>query len=399
MAELPAVGHDLPATDSSRHAYPLLKFEISDPETINEAITTPDLTQDGSGHAVNLVRIAVEEQLRQRGFPNRQLVRGSRIVSVEDNFDRLRFPKDSASRSSTYTRYVSPTHVLQTHISAQIPSTLDELAKQPDVEDVTFIVPGLVYRRDVSDRTHLGIFHQMDVWHIQKNNGRLPLDTRDLGKLVTTVFAAAVPGYEPIIYPAVRSYTEQGIGVYARFGDGSEIEVLKAGLAHPEILRASDLDPNEYSGLALGMGIDRLVMARKGLSDIRFLRANNPKVASQMYDLRPYEEVSSQPVIVRDLSYVVPADAATPEDISEGLRQAFGSEAYLIEEISIRATTPPEELHPNAIARLCIGTGQVNVLVSVALRHPDHTLTRQEINEHYAQIYPQIHHGSGPGYI
>lgn len=376
---------------------PLLKFEISPSETVERSLAVKDLTFDGSTHAINLVREAVQAKLLEHGFPNIKVVRGNPVVSTADNFDRLRFSKDNLGRSSTYTRYLDENHVLRTHTSAMVPEALDELAKHSEVEDITFIFPGLVYRRDVSDRTHLGVFHQMDIWRIQKNNKRRSLAADHLRDLVKTVFEAATPGVEPIVYDAVHPYTIEGIEVYAQFGD-DELEVLEAGLAHPEVLANSGLDPEEYSGLALGMGIDRLVMARKGMQDIRLLRADNPKIASQMHDLRNFEYVSNQPDMSRDLSYVVAADS-TPEDIAESLREAFKDNEYLIEEITVKTVTTPQELHSSAAERLGITDEQINVLVNIVLRHPDRTLTKKEINALYSDAYPHIHKGSGPGYI
>ena len=378
---------------------PLLKREISSPELIEKALNIEDLTADGSTHAINLVRLSVQEQLELANFPNLTVVRDNPIVSVEDNFDKLLFPADNMGRSSIYTRYVNSEHVLRTHTSASIPSLLEHIAERQNEtpDDITFILPGIVYRRDVSDKTHLGEFHQMDVWRLVRNKGNPPMNREDLLKLVDAVFDGAAPGKKPIVYEAVHPYTIGGIEVYAQFGD-QELEVLEAGLINPEVLRNCGLDPEEYSGLALGMGLDRLVMTQKALSDIRLLRAKNPKVASQMHDMLAFKEISNLPAANRDLSYVVDAHSQ-PEDIAEEVRRAFGDDVYLIEEIEIKSETFPEDIHPNAKERLGIKDGQKNVLVRVTLRHADRTLNKQEINAMYARAYPQIHHGTEQGYI
>lgn len=378
---------------------PLLKHEISSPEIIEEALKIEDLTADGSTHAINIVRLGVQRELEEAGFPNIHIVRDSPIVSVADNFDKLLFPADNMGRSSVYTRYVDSEHVLRTHTSASVPSLLEHVAHNQDTtpDDVTFILPGMVYRRDVSDRTHLGEFHQMDVWRLVRNNGNPPMDRDDLLRLVEVVFRGATPGKDPIVYEANHPYTVDGIEVYARFGD-QELEVLEAGLINPAVLAQCGLNPNEYSGLALGMGLDRLVMTQKSLGDIRLLRAENPKIASQMHDMLPFREVSRLPAATRDLSYAVGSDSQ-PEDIAEAIRRAFGEDAYLIEEVDIKSETALEDVHANAQSRLGILPGQKNVLVRVTLRHPDRTLNKQEINAIYSRIYPCIHEGSGPGYI
>ena len=377
---------------------PLLKFEISKPELIEKALQLEDLTAQDSTHSVNLIRLSIQKQLEDRNFPNITVVRDNPVVSVADNFDKLLFPKGNVGRSSVYTRYVDNDNVLRTHTSASIPSLLEHIAVRDDApDDITFILPGLVYRRDVSDKTHLGEFHQMDIWRLVRHGNNKPMDESDLAGLVDAVFKGAVPDREAIVYDAVHPYTVNGIEVYSQFGD-EQLEVLEAGLINPQVLRNCGLDPNEYSGLALGMGLDRLVMARKNLSDIRLLRATNPKVAEQMHDMLPYKEISNQPPTTRDLSYVVDINSE-PEDISEGIREAFGDNSYLIEEVGILETTSFEDMHPNAIQRLGMAPNQKNVLVRIALRHPDRTLSKKEVSVMYSEAYPKIHQGVETGYL
>ena len=380
---------------------PLLKHEITALEMIAELLKTDDLTAEGSTHVINLVAESVKSELQKAGFLNLTVVRDNPVVSVENNFDKLLFPSDSLDRSSVYTRYVDKEHVLRTHTSASIPSLMEQMVKctnYGEIEDITFVLPGLVFRRDISDKTHLGVFHQMDVWRIVRHKDGRPMDSEDLLKMVRAVFTGAISeDVEPVIYPANRPYTVNGIEVYTIFGD-DELEVLKAGLINPWVLKNCGLSPNEYSGLVLGMGLDRLVMAKKRMDDIRHLRATNPRIACQMYDMLPYEKVSSQPPLIRDLSYVVPVDYQ-PEDVADNLRVAFRENSYLIENISILSETQIGEMHPNAVERLGICDGQKNVLVRVILCHPDRTLTTREGSVMYGIAYPLVHHGKNRGYV
>ena len=80
-----------------------------------------------------------------------QVHRMNPIVTVEDNYDNLLIDKDNISRSSTYTHYVDATHILRTHTSAHLPGILRKLSKRNDWQDVVILLPGLAYRRDVSD--------------------------------------------------------------------------------------------------------------------------------------------------------------------------------------------------------------------------------------------------------
>jgi phenylalanyl-tRNA synthetase alpha chain len=133
--------------------------------------------------------------------------------------------------------------------------------------------------------------------------------------------------------------------------DDRNIEILECGLIQDEILARAGLDPATYSGWALGMGLDRLVMTLKGIPDIRYLRSSNPKIAEQMVNLQPYHEVSHQPAIRRDLSYNVPQDYVE-EDMSDDIRQALGDKVGTLESVEVLSETPYAELPEKIRERL-----------------------------------------------
>lgn len=387
------------AVNAKRPDDKLLRFEVSTKEAIDRALAVTDLTlDDAPDHAINLIVKKVLEKLKSSGWGEVRIIRGNPIVSVEDNFDKLLFPYDNAGRASTYTRYTDGDHILRTHTSAHVPQTFKEFYEEfnGDIPDTIFVFLGLVYRRDVIDTKHLDVFHQMDIWTLQKNGDRKPFEREELIRLVKMVFDAVIPGNEPIVYDAVHPYTVGGIEVYAKFGD-SQLEILEAGLAHPEVLRAAGFDPEKYSGLASGMGLDRLVMTLKGVPDVRFLRSVEPRIAEQMKNINKFKEVSSMPPIARDMSYCVP-DNFTEEDISEEIKIAFGDKAFLVENVSILSRTKYEDLPEIAREKLGAMPGQDNVLVNITLRHPDLTMTKKEANELYDKVYPKLHKGN-KGYI
>jgi phenylalanyl-tRNA synthetase alpha chain len=229
--------------------------------------------------------------------------------------------------------------------------------------------PGLVYRRDVIDRLHVGEPHQVDLWRI----ARTTLDERDLDALIDAVVSAALPGARYRTHAAVHPYTTHGRQIDVDI-DGEWIEI------------------GEYTGLAMGLGLDRLLMLRKGIDDIRLLRATDPRIASQLCDLEPYRPVSMMPPVRRDLSIVVgaPRDA---EALGDQVRNALGDRADLVEAVEVLSTTPYAALPPAAIARLGIVPGQHNVLVRVTLRALDRTLTHDECNVLRDDIYAAIHEG------
>lgn len=384
----------------SRTSEGFLRFEVSSPETIEKALKVADLTaDDAKSHIINIIQKKISENIARLEMGETRIIRGNPIVSVADNYDNLLFPYDNAGRSSTYTRYVDENHVLRTHTSALVPSTFKNFYKEfnGDIPDTVFLFPGLVYRRDVIDPKHLDVFHQLDIWTLRKNGEREPVNREDLLRLVNTIFNSIFSdGTKPIVYEAVHPYTLNGIEVYAK-SDKTEIEVLEAGLAHPQVLKDAGFDPQIYSGLALGMGLDRLVMSLKHLSDIRYIRSTEPRIAKQMQNIDRFKEVSNKPQVSRDMSYCIPENY-TEEDICEEIKDAFGDEAYLIEDVKISARTKYDDLPQIAKDRLGAIDGQDNVLVKITLRHPDKTLTKEEANKLYDQAYPKLNKGS-KGYI
>jgi phenylalanyl-tRNA synthetase alpha chain len=381
-----------------------LRFEVSTPEAVARALAVTDLTRDDAPkHAINMIVQNVVEKLKTAGLGEIRIIRANPVVSVEDNFDKLLFPYDNAGRASTYTRYVDESHVLRTHTSANVPQVFADFYKEfnGDIPDTVFVFLGLVYRRDVIDPRHLDVFHQMDIWTLQKNGDRKPMAREDLLRMVSLVFEAVVPNRKMIVLDAVHPYTLQGVEVYADLDPENpgktQLEIFEAGLAHPEVLRGAGFDPEKYSGLASGFGLDRFVMALKEIPDIRFLRSQEPRIAAQMLNTEKFKEVSSMPPISRDMSYCVP-ESDTEEDINESIKDAFGDKAFLVENVKIISRTKYADLPPVAREKLGAEPGQDNVLVNIMLRHPDSTLTKKEANALYDEVYPKLHKGT-KGYM
>lgn len=387
--EIPKENPDLPMQ---------LKFEVSSPEIIEKLLSVKDLTlptEDGTErNIIGKVYDQVIKKLNEHHFADVHVVRGNPIVLAADNFDSLLFTPGNPGRSATYTRYTDEDHVLRTHTSALIPSTFKNLEK--NIDRSTFVLPGLVYRRDVIDPRHLDVFHQIDIWTLQDTEKYGKVNRENLLELAKTVFEAACPDAEMIVYEAKHPYTVDGIEVYAKV-NGVEIEVFEAGLAHPEVLQHCGIDPELFSGLALGMGVERLIMARKNLPDIRLIRSTDPRVIKQMTDMAPFKNVSDQPAISRDMSFIVDKNDSE-EDICEDIRTVFGDHADLLEEVKILERTPFDALHPVAKEKLGAKEGQDNVLVRIILRHPDKTLTKKEAADLYEMAYPKLHKGSTQGY-
>lgn len=367
-------------------------------EKLNEYLAIPDLTQSKEPHAIHLLYEKVAEYMREAHKKSDvRVYRKDPVVTVADNYDNLLIATDNISRSSTYTHYVDKEHVLRTHTTAQIPAILRELAAAKGTwQDVVILLPGLAYRRDVTDKKHVGQVHMLEMWRIVKTDKNKPIVKDDLLEVVKGVANTAAPGWSLRIIDSPHPYTKQGIEVNAVLGD-RDIEILECGLVNDQILANAGLDPSEYSGWALGMGLDRLVMTLKDIPDVRYLRSTNPKIATQMKDLEKYHEVSSQPAIQRDMSYSVPV-GYVEEDINEDIREALGDKQNILESVEILSETAYKDLPQKIQERLGISSDQKNVLVRITLRHLERTLENKEANQIYDDIYAKINHGSG-GYL
>lgn len=357
---------------------------------LRHALSLRDLTEPSQGpHALQLLVDSLSTTLLDAWRCRALHRRDAPIVSVADNYDRLQYPAASVARESRYTRYVSEDVMLRSHTSAMIPSALRTLARTTELDDVLIVAPGITYRRDSIDRLHTGEPHQIDLWRVRVGS---PLSRDDLRAMVARVVDAVLPGAEHVLSEATHPYTLAGLQIDVKVGDRL-VEIGECGLAHPEVLRDAGLDPARWSGLAMGLGLDRLLMLRKGIDDIRLLRATDERVASQMLDLTPYRPVSTMPPVRRDLSIAV-ATGTTDEDLGDRVRSALRADAELVESVAVVERTPASALSELARARIGLGEHQENVLLRVVLRAVDRTLTHAECNRLRDAIYAAVHEGS-----
>jgi phenylalanyl-tRNA synthetase alpha chain len=306
-------------------------------------------------------------------------------VPVADNYDRLGYAAGAVTREARYTRYVDAGHMLRSHSSAMVPPALRQLAAQPG-DDVLLVCPGIVYRRDSIDWQHTGCPHQLDLWRITSR----PMTGADLSEMISVLLGALVPGASHRGEERVHPYTVGGLQVDVLRG-GHWVEVWECGVAHPGVLAAAGLAGR--GGLALGMGLDRMLMLVKGIPDIRLLRSEDPRVARQMLGLESYQPVSAMPAITRDLSVAV-SDDDDEETLGDRVRDSLGDQASCVEEVRVLSATGYEQLPGAAIGRLGMTPGQKNLLVRVVLRDLDKTLTSEAANSLRDQIYSALHQGT-----
>ncbi|MEU4742632.1 hypothetical protein AB0G02_19510 [Actinosynnema sp. NPDC023658] len=330
-------------------------------------------------HAVQLL---VDEILAALpGEP--RVLRDPPEVSVDDNYTALGYPPDAITRDARYTRYTGENRMLRSHTTAMVPPALRLLGTRNDWDDVLLAAVGMVYRRDAVDRVHSGTPHQIDLWRISHHRA-------DLDELIDAVVTTAVPGLRYRTTPATHPYTTEGRQVDVLV-DGEWLEVAECGLAARHVLRRAWL-PDHVHGLALGAGLDRLLMLRKGVPDIRLLSSDDPRVAGQMLDLSPYRPVSKHPPITRDISVAVDSGADS-ETIGDVVRHVVGD---LVEEVAVVSETPVAGLPAAAVDRLGARAGQKNVLLRLVLRHPTRTLTDDEANAARDAAYAAVHEGDQP---
>ncbi|MCC7530006.1 MAG: hypothetical protein IT342_15890 [Candidatus Melainabacteria bacterium] len=352
---------------------------------LERALHLRDLSDSLQGpHAMQQIVESIHEALASRWRCQRLLYRGSPLVPVEDNYDRLGYPPEGVVRDARYTRYVTSRMMLRAHTSAMIPGLLRSLAVDPP-EDILLICPGLVYRRDMIDRLHTGEPHHLDLWRITR--GKVGIG--DLEDMVLTVVNAALPGYQYRTVSSLHPYTTNGLQIDVTV-ENQWIEIGECGLASLDVIGAAGL---QATGLAMGLGLDRILMVRKSIDDIRLLRSQDARVQRQMLDLSPYVPVSNQPAIRRDLSIAVDEEL-TPEELGDKIRQASPEHADRLECVEIISETPYIELPAEAHARMGMREQQKNVLLRLVIRDPVVTLTGHEANEIRDTVYRALHQGS-----
>ncbi|MDQ1122063.1 hypothetical protein QE412_000636 [Microbacterium trichothecenolyticum] len=192
------------------------------------------------------------------------------------------------------------------------------------------MAPGHVYRRDAVDRSHVGEPHQVDLWRIRStpNTG----DEEMLG-MIGRLVDAVLPGAQWKTTDVTHPYTVGGRQIDV-LHEGEWLELAECGRIHPAVLRGSGLDPDQWSGLALGMGLERALMLRKGIPDIRCLRVEDPPIATQMLTLEPWQHVSLLPMARRDISVVLSAEE-DEETLGDRIPTALGDDADVIESVDV----------------------------------------------------------------
>jgi phenylalanyl-tRNA synthetase alpha chain len=357
-------------------------------DQLARALALRDLSDPAQGpHAMQLLLDDIVTALTRCWRVPSAVIRPSPVVSISDNYDRLGYDQAAITRESRYSRYLDEHTMLRSHTTAGIPGLLSSLDDASDV-DRLLVLPGLTYRRDAIDRVHVGEPHQVDLWRIRSAPH---LGDHDLTRMIGVLVDAVLPGARWRTTPTSHPYTAHGRQVDVEV-KGQWLELAECGLLPRDLMIRCGLDPDRWSGLALGMGLDRALMLRKGIDDIRLLRSSDPRVAGQLLDLAPWRPVSRHPAIRRDLSVVMDADL-DEESLGDAVRSALGKQADDLESVELLAVTSYDELPDSARSRLGVRPDQVNALVRLTLRPLSATMTDQEANALRDEVYRAIHVG------
>ena len=248
-------------------------------ETLDVTLPAPE-KRVGRLHPITQTRNRMAEIFTGMGF---EIAEGPEVESSYNNFDALNAPADHPSRDETDTFYFSEQVLLRTQTSpVQIRAMV---GKTPPIR---IISPGRVYRNDVADATHSPMFHQCEGLVIDKG-----ITMGDL-KGTLDAFAKAMFGertrirFRPHNFPFTEPSAEVDVSCFVCGGKGCRlckgegwIEILGAGMVHPNVLRAGGIDPEVYSGFAFGMGIERVAMTMYGIDDLRLMFENDARFLEQ----------------------------------------------------------------------------------------------------------------------
>jgi phenylalanyl-tRNA synthetase alpha chain len=246
----------------------------------------PDLTLPGRRpargvvHPLTRVQDEIVRIFAGLGF---SVAEGPEIETDAYNFEALNIPRDHPARDMQDTFYLSPETLLRTHTSP-----VQIRAMRAQTPPVRIICPGTVYRRDVADITHSPMFHQVEGLAVDRG-----ITMADL-KGTLTLFAQEMYGprskirFRPSFFPFTEPSAEVDVLCFLCGGTGCRackqsgwLEILGSGMVHPQVLKNVGYDPEQVTGWAFGMGIERIAMLKYGVDDIRLFFENDLRFLRQ----------------------------------------------------------------------------------------------------------------------
>ena len=234
----------------------------------------------GKKHPITQIIDEVSEIFMGLGF---SIAEGPEVETIENNFDALNAPKDHPSRDMSDTFYINSELLLRTQTSPVQVRTM----KNNDLP-IKIISPGRCFRFDSPDATHSPMFHQIEGLVVGKDVTMAQLKGT-LNNFVKELFGEETnTKFRPHNFPFTEPSAEVDVTCFKCGGEGCAmckqegwIEILGAGMVHPNVLRNCGIDPEVYSGFAFGMGVERIAMLKYEIDDIRLLFENDMRFLNQ----------------------------------------------------------------------------------------------------------------------
>jgi phenylalanyl-tRNA synthetase alpha chain len=238
----------------------------------------------GHAHPISIVRDEIVDVLESIGFAVHD---GPELETEETNFTKLGFPPDHPATDMQDSFWTTDGRLLRTHTS-----NIQIRAMSSIPPPMAFIAPGVVYRRD-DDATHSPMFHQVECFLVDRRVTVAHLKGV-LGEFAERFFGSGTPvRLRPSYFPFVEPGAEVDVGCpFCKRPDGTRagcsvckrtgwMEILGCGMIHPVVFESCGIDPEQWTGFAFGMGVERVAMVRYGIPDIRLLFENDPRFLAQ----------------------------------------------------------------------------------------------------------------------
>jgi phenylalanyl-tRNA synthetase alpha chain len=238
----------------------------------------------GHAHPISKTRDQIVDVLVSLGFAVHD---GPEVELEENNFTRLGFPPDHPATDMQDSFWTTSGTLLRTHTS-----NIQVRAMMAHKPPMAFIAPGVVYRRD-DDVTHSPMFHQVECFLVDRHVTLAHL-RGVLSEFAERFFGPGTPvRLRPSYFPFVEPGAEVDVGCpFCKQPDGTRvgcsvckrttwIEILGCGLIHPVVFEHCGIDPEQWTGFAFGMGVERVAMVKYGIPDVRLLFENDPRLLAQ----------------------------------------------------------------------------------------------------------------------
>jgi phenylalanyl-tRNA synthetase alpha chain len=243
----------------------------------------------GALHPITVVQTELVDLFASMGFSWQD---GPEVETEYYNFDALNVPRDHPAREAQDTFWLDDGNLLRTHTSPVQVRTMQRVSKAGFKPPLKVIVPGRCFRSETVDKTHEHTFYQMEGLVVDRDVGvahlihTMKTCLREL--LQRDLKVRLRPGFFPFVEPGFELDVNcpfcsgKGCPVCKQ---GGWIEILPCGMVHPTVLRAGGIDPEEYTGFAFGMGLQRVVMLRYGIDDIRQFTGGDVRFLRQFPEL------------------------------------------------------------------------------------------------------------------